>query len=423
MDSSDPLPPPAAAIPGDHMRAGLGLPPTSRTATFVDFALECGETLTSVTVAFNSYGTLNVSRDNCIVVGHSLTSNSCVHEWWGAVLGHGPQFALDTSRYFVICANYLGSVYGTTGPLSLNPRTGLPYMSAFPITSIRDNVRLQRQLLEHVGVRGVAVAVGGSLGAMLALEWAASYPALVSRVVAVAGCAAHPDWAIAFGEVGRRAISADSKWAGGNYRLDDPPSAGLRVARQLAMLSYRTAQSFSQKFQRKRVPVRSQSASGAATHTTGSISRSGASASRESRFDVEGYLDYQAEKFVGRFDALSYVRLTQSLDTHDIGARAAASKREYDDTQRDYRAVLAALPQPTLIVGISSDILYPINLQAEMAALIPRSALYVIDSLHGHDSFLIEIDELNKVMAAWLSTGSIPENRTAHSTDLRTAKL
>jgi homoserine O-acetyltransferase/O-succinyltransferase len=163
----------------------------------------------------------------------------------------------------------------------------------------------------------------------------------------------------------------------------------------------------------------------------------------------------QAEKFVGRFDALSYVRLTQLLDTHDIGVHAAASKREYVDTQRDYRAVLAALPQPTLIVGISSDILYPvsrlhfvscllshahtlycsftltvlqINLQAEMAALIPRSALYVIDSLHGHDSFLIEIDELNKVMAVWLSTGSIPENwspvHTPHSKESRTeAKL
>jgi homoserine O-acetyltransferase len=182
----------ASAIPGDHMRDGRGLPSSSASATFSEFELDCGSVLPSVTVGYNVYGCLNAARNNCVVVGHSLTSNSCVHEWWAQLLGNGPRFALDTSRYFIVCANYLGSVYGSSGPLSVNPATGEPYMASFPVTTIRDNVRVQRRLLAHLGVCGVEIAMGGSLGAMLALEWAATYPDFVSRLVAVAGCAAHP---------------------------------------------------------------------------------------------------------------------------------------------------------------------------------------------------------------------------------------
>lgn len=174
------------------MPEGFGLPSSSQLASFDRLVLECGAVLSPVRVAFNTYGILNTARDNCIVVGHSLTSNSCVHEWWGPLLGEGSQFALDTTRYFIVCANYLGSVYGSSGPLSTDAKTGLRWGVNFPVTSVRDNVELQRLLLDHLGVRRVAVAVGGSLGGMLALEWTATYPDLVDRAVLVACCAAHP---------------------------------------------------------------------------------------------------------------------------------------------------------------------------------------------------------------------------------------
>ena len=182
----------SAPIPGDHMKDGMGLPKSSRSAVIEAFVLESGATLRSAEVGYYVYGSLNSARDNCVIVGHSLTSNSCVHEWWGPLLGDGPQFALDTSRYYVVCVNYLGSVYGTSGPLSLDPTTGTPFMSEFPIASMRDNVRLQRVLLNRLGVEHIEVAIGGSLGGMLALEWIAMYPTFVSRAVLIASCAAHP---------------------------------------------------------------------------------------------------------------------------------------------------------------------------------------------------------------------------------------
>ncbi len=174
------------------MTGGHGLPASSRSMEFEDFELDSGVVLPVVTVGFNVYGRLNATRNNCVIVGHSLTSNSCIHEWWAELLGDGPHFALDTSRFFVICANYLGSVYGSSGPLSSNPATGSPYMASFPITSIKDNVRLQRKLLGRLDVRGVDIAIGGSLGAMLVLQWASTYPEFVGRAIAIAGCAAHP---------------------------------------------------------------------------------------------------------------------------------------------------------------------------------------------------------------------------------------
>ena len=174
------------------MRDGMGLPSSSRSATINDFKLEGGSVISSVVVGYNVYGTLNDARDNCVLVGHSLTSNSCVHEWWGPLLGDGVHFALNTSRYYVICINYLGSVYGTSGPLAINPATKEPYMADFPVTTMRDNVRLQYQLLHQLGVKRIEVAIGGSLGGMLALQWAVQYPAYVRKTVLIASCAAHP---------------------------------------------------------------------------------------------------------------------------------------------------------------------------------------------------------------------------------------
>jgi homoserine O-acetyltransferase len=174
------------------MRDGIGLPASSHELVLAGpVRLEQGDVLASITLGYNTYGALNAQGDNCIVVGHSLTSNSCIHEWWAPMLGAGPAFALDTSRFYIVCANYLGSVYGSSGPLSVNPATGARFAADFPLTTIRDNVRMQRRLLDHLGVRSVAAAVGGSLGGMLALEWAATFPTFVRAVAAVACCARH----------------------------------------------------------------------------------------------------------------------------------------------------------------------------------------------------------------------------------------
>ncbi len=327
------------------MKEGLGLPPGGTSHTLPNtFHFECGAMLPSITLGYHTYGTLAPDGSNAVIVGHSLTSNSAVHEWWGALLGAGPSFALDTERYFVVCVNYLGSVYGSTGPLTAH-QGGRPLSADFPVATLKDNVAAQRALLAGLGVKRVALAIGGSLGGMLALEWAATAPDMVDALCVVGCCGRHPDWAIGFGEAGRQAIFADPRWAGGYYgaRGGAPPLDGMAAARQLAMLSYRTPQSFSKKFGRAVKPGGRPPAAAAEQGGGGAPF-----------FDVEGYLNYQGEKFRQRFDPLSYVRLTQLLDSHDLG-------RGRPHAGSDYRAVLRALPQRALVVGIDSDLLYPVR--------------------------------------------------------------
>ena len=384
----------SAPIPGDHMLEGFGLPASSKLITLPStFQLERGGVLTRPQLAFNTYGTLNSQRDNCILVGHSLTSNSCVHEWWGELIGEGDAFSLDTSKYFIVCVNFLGSVYGSAGPLDVvDAKTGRRAAADFPIATIKDNAMVQKALLDHIGVKKVAFAVGGSLGGALALEFAASYPYMVENSILVATCARHTAWAIGLGEAGRQAIYADPKWRNGYY-LTDPisergyPLDGLSVARQLAMLSYRTPKSFTEKFGREEV------AGGGGRSKDDSVRQGGGRDNSPAPFyEVERYLNYQGLKLTKRFDALCYVRLTQLLDSHDIGQGRGG----------DYKSVLKSLKQRSLIVGIDSDLLYPCELSQEMADLIPNSSLHVISSPHGHDSFLIHIDELNIVMKKFM---------------------
>jgi homoserine O-acetyltransferase len=330
------------------MREGFGLPAGGRSLELPGvFHFECGASLPSITLGYHTYGTLAPDGSNAVLVGHSLTSNSAVHEWWPALLGEGPSFALDTQRYFVVCVNYLGSVYGSTGPLQA-PRGGGPPLSAdFPVATLKDNVAAQRALLAALGVKRVAMAMGGSLGGMLALEWAATAPHMVGALCVVGSCGRHPDWAIGFGEAGRAAVFADPRWEGGYYarRGGEPPLGGMAAARQLAMLSYRTPASLSQKFGRALVPGGRPPALAAAQGGGGAPF-----------FEVERYLNYQGEKFRLRFDPLSYVRLTQLLDSHDLGrGRPAAGG--------DFREVLKGLPQRALVVGIDSDLLYPVRVQ------------------------------------------------------------
>jgi homoserine O-acetyltransferase len=382
------------------MREGIGRPACSDAHTFNEsFQLDSGLSLPEFTLAFNTYGKLNAARNNCIIVGHSLTSNSCVHEWWDKLLGNGPAFALDSSKYFIVCVNYVCSVYGSSCPIDINPRTNELYMSSFPIISIRDNVRMQYLLLTKVlNVNQIYLAIGGSLGGMLAMEWAACYPQFVKHLCVIASCPRHSDWGIGIGEAERQAIYNDSCWNGGKYPLTDPPLRGMAVARQFAMLTYRTPHSFEQKFQRQLC---------SSNRPEKELLRQGHSAdpSTSKFYEVERYLNYQGDKFIKRFDPLCYVRLTQSLDTHDLGKHyfksSSVTQSEDRDEQDLYKKVLSTMTQPTLIIGIDSDLLYPLSIQEEMHELLPTSTLYVISSPHGHDSFLIEMQQVNDVLMQW----------------------
>lgn len=338
-----------------------------------DVTLESGRTLKGVEVAYETWGRLNDARDNVIVVCHSLTGDSHVPTWWPGLIGSGAP--IDTDRYFVVCANMLGSCYGTTGPSSTNPETGRPYRADFPVPTIRDGVRLHRRLLDGLGIRRVHAAIGGSLGGMQVLEWGferigqaqteleeVNAEPFVKHLIPVATSGRHSAWCIAWSESQRQAIYADPAWNGGNYSAAHPPRQGLAAARMMAMLSYRTQASFETRF-------------GTDTAT------------------VQSYLQHQGKKLVDRFDANSYVRLSESANTHDV-ARGRG----------DYDAVLASLTQPTLVVGVDTDVLFPLREQEELARLMPHAELAVIESEHGHDGFLLETPQLGALLREWLRT-------------------
>eukprot|EP01134_Creolimax_fragrantissima_P002328 CFRG2328T1 len=428
------------SIPDDHMTTErVGLPPGVSVKYLTSLNLELGGVLNKFPLAYTSYGTLNAKGNNCILVGHSLTSNSNVGEWWGTLLGSGPSYFLNTDRYYIVCVNYLGSPYGSASPLT--PRTStddgdecrdkcsaqMPlYGKYFPRVTMRDNVNAQRQLLELLGVTHLEIATGGSMGCMLALEMACSYPEFVSELVLVAGCAEHPDWAIGLGDAQRHCIYSDENWMAGDYMnigrlqttsandvgchacrekncriLYKKPDKGLYAARMSAMLTYRTPQSITARFARQeQTPISS---------SKHEITNDSIYLRPQSMFSIESYLRYQGEKFVKRFDGACYSHLTLTLDTHDVGRnrgslvtngttpmRTQSSKR-----QPNFRNVLKNLKHRTLVVGIDSDNLYPIELQREMALYMPNSLLYTVKSPHGHDSFLIEIEQLNKVVCEW----------------------
>ncbi len=337
---------------------------SERVEVFAQVALESGATLSDVPVAYRTWGHLNPAGDNAVVVCHALTGNCNVEAWWPKLIGPGR--ALDPDRDFVVCANALASPYGTASPLTLDPATGRPYGARFPVPTVRDTVALHRALLERLGVTGVAFAIGGSMGGMQVLEWA-RYDELVRGLVPIAVGGRHSAWCIAFSEAQRQAIYADPAWRGGHYEPGAGPAAGLAVARMIAMISYRSFASFDARF-----------------------GRQAGEADDGPEYAVESYLRYQGAKLVERFDANCYVRLTQTMDTHDV-ARGRG----------DYEAALAAIRQPALVVGIDTDVLYPLAEQKELAAGMPRARLAVLESLHGHDGFLIDCDALNDLVAEW----------------------
>lgn len=354
-------------------------------------ALDVGATLTGVTVAYETWGSLAADASNAILLCHAWTGDSHAagpaadgHPtpgWWEGLIG--PGLAIDTNEFFVVCANVLGGCQGSTGPASLHPDDGRPYGSRFPVITIRDMVRAQARLADHLGVRTWHSVIGGSMGGMQVLEWAVMFPDRVRSIIPIATCLQASAQQIAWGAIGRRAIRLDPQWRGGDYYGAAPgegPWEGLAIARMVAQVTFRSDNVFSEKFGRELAD--------------GNADKSGIE--MWDRFEVERYLDHHGDKLVRRFDTNSYLVIGKAMDLHDVG--------------RGRGGVVAAtrrITVPVLSLGIWSDILYPNYQQREIVRLVGENgghAEYLeIDSPHGHDSFLIELDQVGRAVRSHLT--------------------
>lgn len=327
--------------------------------------LECGAELSEVRIAYRTWGELAPSRDNAVLICHALTGSADADLWWPGLMGPGR--ALDPASDFILCSNVLGGCYGSTGPTSPVPGGGRWYGPDFPPVTVRDMVRAQHGLLDALGVERLALVLGGSLGGMQALEWAAMFPERVEAFAPISTSGRHSPWCIGFSAAQRQAVTADPDFEGGWYEPGKGPRRGLGLARQIAMLTYRSRQGFERRF--------------------------GRSAASLGRFEIESYLDYQGEKLALRFDANTYLTLTRAMDSHDLGRERGA-----------YEEVLAGITQPALVVTCASDLLYQSAEQEELARLLPRATLAHLASSEGHDAFLIEIDELSQLIREFRSS-------------------
>ena len=355
------------------------------------FAFKSGQTIPGFTLRYETYGTLNATRDNVVVICHALSGDHhCAgwHSpedkkpgWWNNLIGPGK--AVDTRRYFVVCANVLGGCQGSTGPSSPNPETGRPYGILFPFVTIRDMVRSQKLLLDHLGVAELHGVIGGSMGGMLALLFAIEYPRFTRRVLAMATTGRESAQAIAFNEVGRQAIMQDPAWNRGDYPRDSGPRVGLAIARMMAHITYVSDASMDRKFGRKK----KETANGDA-HTF------------DSQFEVESYLRHQGQSFINRFDANSYLYITRALDQFDL-AHAYGS----------LESAFAPVDAETLIVGFTSDWLFPPEQNRALALALLRAgkrASYAeLSTDLGHDSFLLESEELYTLVRGFLERDTL----------------
>ncbi|MFZ5747103.1 MAG: homoserine O-acetyltransferase MetX [Pseudomonadota bacterium] len=356
--------------------------------------LDGGAFLSPIDIAYETYGTLAPDGGNAVLICHALTGDQHVASdhpltgkpgWWTRMVGPGRP--IDTNRYFVICTNVLGSCLGSTGPASINPATGKPWAMAFPVITIRDMVRAQAMLLDHLGIARLFAVVGGSMGGMQALSWAATYPDRVSAAVVIASTARHSAQNIAFHEVGRQAVMADPNWRGGDYyESGEGPTAGLAVARMAAHITYLSEAGLTAKFGRK-LQARPEYPNGAKTFGF------------DADFQVESYLRHQGLSFTGRFDANSYLYITRALD--------------YFDLAEEHGGLLANAFMGTAtrfcLVSFDTDWLYPTRESRAVAHALNAAAAQVsfveLSSPFGHDAFLLESPELAHVVDGFLRAG------------------
>jgi homoserine O-acetyltransferase len=350
--------------------------------------LECGRTLANPTLHYAVYGRLNAARDNAVLVCHALSGSALVGSWWPEIFAPGAVLSLE--RDFVICINMLGSCYGSTGPGSVDPDTGEAYGPDFPLVSIRDNVRAQAQLLDSLGIRKLRLVLGGSIGGMQALDWTILNPERVERALVI-GVAPLCAMGLALNHLQRQAILHDPDWAQGRYLPQRPPRRGLALARQIGMISYKSAPLLEERFGRK--PNRNGEDP---WEPDGQFSQRGGGLVG-GRFDIAGYLDLQGDRFIDRFDANAYLAILRTMDTWDPlrGYSASANAFGPEEAFGRIRAQLS-------FVGISSDWLFPAesvrNFAEAVRAAGARADYREMDSAHGHDAFLAEQADLVRLL-------------------------
>jgi homoserine O-acetyltransferase len=368
--------------------AGLGVVETQIARVCEDgLELECGRRLESITVAYERYGHLNAARDNVILVCHALSGGAHAagrHAgarkpgWWDVMIGPGKAF--DTDRYCVICSNVLGSCYGTTGPASTDPANGRPFGRRFPVVTVGDMVKVQKSLMEHLGVSRLHAVAGGSMGGMQALQWAVAFPGAVRSVIALATTHRHSPQQIAFNEIARRAVMSDPHWRGGDYYDGERPRAGLALARMLGHITYLSDRGMERKFGRR-------------------LRNDALRFELGGEFEVETYLEHQGRSFVERFDANSLLYLSRALDYFDLAADGQPLADAFKDTDAAF-----------LLMTFSSDWLYPphqLEAVASAAQTAGRPVVYrEMASDYGHDAFLLEHEAQEPVIRAFLGSPS-----------------
>jgi homoserine O-acetyltransferase len=340
--------------------------------TFGELKFESGQALGPITLAFETYGQLNKDRTNAILVLHALSGDAHAAGirpadnavgWWDQMIG--PDKALDTNKYFIICSNIIGGCKGSTGPSSINPKTGRPYALDFPIITIADVVKAQNYLIDHLGIKKLLCVIGGSMGGMQVLQWVASFPKQIRSAIPIATTLKHSSQQIAFDEVGRQAVMADPAWNQGNYYGKAAPERGLAVARMIGHITYMSDKSMEEKFSR-RLKDKVQDFKFTA------------------EFEVEGYLRYRGDSFVKRFDANSYLYITKAMDYFDLSGDKLIPKDRHIDVR-------------FLVLAFKSDWLYPSYQSQEIVRQLKVRGLDAtyceINSTYGHDAFLLEVDE------------------------------
>lgn len=320
------------------------------------FEFENGQTLPELELAYNTLGQLNAEGSNVIWICHALTANAHPEEWWPGIFNK--ENGIDLDKYFVICVNTIGSCYGSTNPQSIHPETKEVYGLNFPKFSIRDISKSLNLLSEHLGIKQIQYLFGGSMGGMQAMEWAIQEPEKIKNLVLLATSAKHSSWGIAFNETQRMAIEADSTFA---ENKKGAGKKGLEAARAIALVSYRNYR----------------------TYQTTQIDQENTT----DEFRASSYQKYQGEKLSRRFDAKAYWYLSKTMDSHDVGRNRGGCEH-----------ALSKIKAKTLVIGIQSDFLFPVEEQEFLAQHIPNSALEIIDSIYGHDGFLIEVEKIKSLL-------------------------
>jgi homoserine O-acetyltransferase/O-succinyltransferase len=325
------------------------------------FTLESGITLPGYHLAYTTIGEMNPGGDNVVWIFHALTANSAPEEWWPGLVGEGKLF--DPKDDFIICVNMPGSCYGSLGPLDLNPKTGNPFYHDFPFFTPRDMIKAYQPLKEFLGIRKIKVGIGGSMGGQQLLEWAIEEPELFENIFPMATNALHSPWGIAFNASQRMSIEADNTW---KQKKPEAGIEGMKAARSVALLSYRH-------------------------YNTYAASQEEDDPEKRDHFKSESYQNYQGEKLARRFNAFSYYFLSKGMDSHNVGRGRSGIKN-----------ALGQIKAKTLVIGIESDLLFPVNEQHFIAENVPGAKFKSVKSLYGHDGFLLESDQIQNVITAFL---------------------